>query len=111
MIRHRLIIAGFGQSVLLPASSSPGCSTHVRAPEIWLQVPAASLTCAVDVWAAGIFLAFTATGVFLCNSIATMVRMLGPLTDQVWPNVSTMIAYHDLDIARPSARCDDGSGS
>jgi hypothetical protein len=40
-----------------------------------------------------------------------MVRTLGPLTDQVWPNVSTMIAYHDLDIARLSARCDDGSGS
>ena len=66
MIRHRLIIAGFGQSVLLPASSPPGCSTHVRAPEIWLQVPAASLTCAVDVWAAGIFLASTATGIFFC---------------------------------------------
>jgi hypothetical protein len=74
-------------------------------------VPAASLTCAVDVWAAGIFLASTATGIFLCNSIATMVRMLGPLTDQVWPNVSTMAAYHDLDIARLSASCDDWSGS
>ena len=111
MIRHRVIIAGFGQAVMLPASEPPCCSTNVRAPEIWLQVPAASLTCAVDVWAAGILLASMATGLILCDSIATMVRMLGPLTDQVWPNVSTMVAYRDLDIAGLSASCDDRSGS
>ena len=34
----------------------PGCSEHVRAPELFLRLPARSVTTAVDVWALGVLL-------------------------------------------------------
>jgi len=99
-----LVIADFGSASFLPVTERPRCSEHVAAPELCLQLPASQVTCAVDVWAAGIFVVSLATGTFLCENMNQMVQVLGGLTDVEWPGISERKAYCDLDVLRLSAR-------
>ena len=60
--KFNLVISDFGSASFVPATNRPPCTEQVMAPEVALRAPAGSLTTAIDVWAAGIFVASAMKG-------------------------------------------------
>ena len=60
--KFSLVISDFGSASVVPAWTRPACTDEVKAPELVLRVPAEQLTPAIDVWAAGIFVASVCKG-------------------------------------------------
>ena len=52
----------------------PGCSEHVRAPELFLRLPARSVTTAVDVWALGVLLGSVSCASLLFEGFEHIVK-------------------------------------
>ena len=81
----RLWIADFVSASKVPASRRPECQKHFRAPELALGLPADQLTEAIDIWAAGIFVASACTG-RMFPKCPECSAVLGPLSRQGgWP--------------------------
>ena len=76
----RVWIADFASAMRLPASTRPECQLEFQAPELALGVPVGQLTEAIDVWAAGIFVASACTG-RMFPSCPDCMEVLGPLTE------------------------------
>ena len=102
--KFSLVIGDFGSASYLPATSRPACTEYVRAPELVLRVPARSLSAAVDVWAAGIFVASLLKGQMF-PQCPECVEVLGPLTEADWPGCADMPAFQELK-GRLTARTD-----
>ena len=79
----RLWIADFASASKVPASRRPECQLRVQAPELALGVPVGQLTEAIDVWAAGIFVASACTGK-LFPKCPECSCVLGPLAETEW---------------------------
>ena len=99
-----LAISDFGSACVAPARTRPACTDEVKAPELVLRVPAEQLTPAIDVWAAGIFVASVCKGSMFPKCPECMC-VLGPLTEADWPGCSAMPAFLELGFARLAARC------
>ena len=52
----------------------PACSEHVRAPELFLRLPARSVTTTVDVWALGVLLGSVSCASLLFEGIEHIVK-------------------------------------
>ena len=99
-----LVIADFGSASYMPVCAYPSCPEEYQAPELVLGVPAGELTEAIDIWAAGVFVASACTG-RMFPRCPLCIHVLGPLTEDVWPGCSAMPAFSDLGFERLAARC------
>ena len=99
-----LVIADFGSASYVPATRRPKCSEQCQAPELVLQVPTGQLTEAIDVWAAGIFVASACTG-RMFPKCPECVGVLGPLTEAEWPGCSTMTVLKELNFEEFADSC------
>ena len=76
--KFSLVISDFGSACTVPPSTRPPCAQQVMSPEVALKAPPATLTTAIDVWAAGIFVASALKGKMFPKCPECM-NVLGPL--------------------------------
>ena len=97
-VSMRLWIADFVSASKVPASRRPECQLQVQAPELALGVPVGQLTEAIDVWAAGIFVASACKGK-LFPKCPECRCVLGPLAEAEWPECEVTPEFEAMRLA------------